>query len=432
MSLPGISTVPGSLLLGNLREFSSDRVGLLLRAAKLGPLARITLGPVSMVLVNDPELAHEVLVTGADHYHRVPMRGMYGTRRLFGQGLLVSEGALHKAQRTRTLSAFKAKLVADHIPTMAAVTHGRLSRWADGAVLDLSAELGRLVLAISTATLFGADLGSDADEVIDAITTAVSGALAELGTLVHLPLWVPTSANVRFRQAIAVLDTTVENIIAERRNSSTPRRDLLAALMSSTDETGTTMSDTQLRDEVKNLLVAGYEAMVSSLVWSLYHLARDPALYDAVRDEADSGKSSRFELCQRVLSEAIRLYPAGHIMLRRASSGTSLAGNTIPKGQMVAINGMAIHRRASAFERTDEFLPERFLHVRHSPKDYLPFGVGPMSCVGAHYALVEGATVLSVLSRRVRFELVDAQAPRLHAGFAIMPRGGLLVRARMR
>ncbi|MCA9696684.1 MAG: cytochrome P450, partial [Myxococcales bacterium] len=93
------------------------------------------------------------------------------------------------------------------------------------------------------------------------------------------------------------------------------------------------------------------------------------------------------------------------------------------------------HRRADVWDQPDSFDPDRFLpeHEAKRPKGaYLPFGLGPRTCIGLHFAMIEGPIVLATLLRRFHFE-IDPSREIVEDEFATLrPRGGVpaIVRAR--
>ena len=59
----------------------------------------------------------------------------------------------------------------------------------------------------------------------------------------------------------------------------------------------------------------------------------------------------------------------------------------------------------------DIFRPERFDPVNGdpiTPYSYIPFSVGPRSCIGAPFATIEIKTVLAMILQRFRLDLVPA------------------------
>src|SRR5262249_12897541 len=88
-------------------------------------------------------------------------------------------------------------------------------------------------------------------------------------------MWIPTPANRRATRAIRHFDAVIPEIIRDRRLRGGEGADLLGFLLAAT-ETGTGMTDRQLRDEVITLLLAGHETTALALSWSVLLVGQHP------------------------------------------------------------------------------------------------------------------------------------------------------------
>jgi cytochrome P450 len=130
-----------------------------------------------------------------------------------------------------------------------------------------------------------------------------------------------------------------------------------------------------------------------------------------------------------VLNEATRLYPPGYNLVREVARPVEIAGYRIGRGSQVQFPVFITHRDPRWFEAPDEFWPERFLpeqHSRHHACSFMPFGVGPRTCVGAHLGVFHGVLILAALLDMCRLHLMPGQEePELDADIVLHPRGGL-------
>lgn len=78
----------------------------------------------------------------------------------------------------------------------------------------------------------------------------------------------------------------------------------------------------------------------------------------------------------------------------------------------VAISPYTLHRNPAHFPDPERCDPDRWT-PEHEAKllryAYLPFGAGPHSCPGNHFALMEAQLVLATLVQPVTFDLVPGQ-----------------------
>jgi cytochrome P450 len=431
----------GVPVVGNMLALGSNRLGAMQQAAAIrGGIVELPLIAGSIVVVSSPDLVHELLVTQAESFEKgTTFRFL---RPVLGNGLLTSERDFHRRQRKLMAPALAYKRIAAYADTMAAYAEQSQGAWVDGAHLDLSAAMMRLTLDIVSKTLLDADIGSDAGAVGSAVSVLVHAINARISTPLSFLLG-SASRDPRVRSAIATLDGTIRRIIRERRASKVDTGDLLSMLLAAEEEgTGEGMTETQVRDEVMTIFLAGHETTANALSWALYLLARDPAAYAKLRDEARTvlgGRTAsasdlpRLGFALQVFKEALRLYPPAYLTSRLAVRDTTLGGHRIAEGTDVVANIWAMQRRAEYFPEPDRFDPARFEPAaeKNIPRGaYVPFGAGARVCIGNNFALMEGQIILATLAQRVELSLVDPGEIAPEPLVTLRPRGGVPMRVR--
>jgi cytochrome P450 len=420
---------PGELVL----TLARDRLGFVRRLARHGDVAHARVGPAHVVLVSHPELIREVLVTRQRSFVRG--RGLRRARRLLGDGLLTSEGAFHLRQRRLMQPAFHRQRIAGYAATMAAYAARERDRWRDGEALDVHDAMMRLTLAIAAKALFDAELEREAAEIGEALADAIAtfdiAVLPFSELLDHLPL--PFVR--RFERARDRLDATVYRIIAERRRDAADRGDLLSMLLAARDEEdGTGMTDTQLRDEVMTLLLAGHETTANALTWTWYLLSRHPEAEARLHEEADAvlGERAaamddvpRLPWTRAVLAESMRLFPPAWIMGHQATEEMTLGGWRIPPRALCVMSQWVVHRDPRWWPEPERFDPARWLaDAPERPRfAYFPFGGGPRQCIGEQFAWTEGVIVLATLARRWRLTMEPGAVVEPNPSFTLRPAG---------
>lgn len=432
--------VPGRFLFGNLAQLRADRVGLLLRVAgEVGPLARIRVGTRSGLIVTTPEVAHGVLVEHADAFQKGYGLSVFA-KPLLGDGLLTSEGDLHRRQRRMLAPAFMHKRIAGYADTFGQYAERARVRMRGRSELDLSDELMQLTFEIVGKTLFDADVSGDADVVAHALTESMERMMEQLTARVPLPPSVPTPGNLRMRRTVKRLDDVVYRLIRERREGEIDRGDVLSMLLlaQDADDQGR-MADKQVRDEAMTVMLAGHETTANALAWSFYLLARHPKIRERLEQELDDVLGGRIPQLSdlpslpytlQVFKEAMRLYPPAYMLTRRALRDVSVHGVRIEQGQLVIINILGMQRSPAHFASPEAFEPERFAgggEGRFDKKAYLPFGAGARVCIGNHFALMEGHILLAHLAQHLRFDLKSSREVELEGLLTLRPRGGLPV-----
>ena len=430
-----IPSLPGLPLLGNLLDFRKDRLALQDRAQRLGPIARMSLGPIPIYTITDADLAHQVLVEEADAYKK--SAGLRFMEPLLGNGLLTSEFDTHKRNRKLLAPAFAPKRTATYGAVMVEETVKQIAGWRAGAQIDLAEEMMEMTLAIAGKTLFGADVRGDARVVAEALEMAMRAQLANLTSPIQLGYEWPLPRHRKMRKAVGMLDEIVYRMIADGRRLGTDRGDVLSMLLLARDEQdGTGFTDKQVRDEVMTLLLAGHETTANALTWAWYELGRNPGALSRVQQEVAEVLGDRTVTTEDLpklvwtlatIEEAMRLHPPAYMTGRQTLREVSLGGHSIPKSSTILIYIRGIHRRGDYFPSPLAFKPERMLpdakkaRPRHH---YLPFGAGPRVCIGAHFALMEAQLCLSTMVQRTKLRPLSTHVVP-EPLVTLRPKGGL-------
>jgi len=437
---------PGRLLLGSLPEIRRDPLAFLSRVtAKYGDIAHFKLGPFHVFLLNHPDDIEHVLVT--HHQRFIKGRSLSGARRLFGNGLLTSDGALHARQRRLVQPAFHRTRLDEYAGVMTTLAAEQRDTWREGDTIDIAGEMSRLTLRITGRILFGADGDAVAAKIRGALETATS--LLEVAVLPFAALTdrLPLPHVRRFRAARATLDRVVQDVVERRRRDRHGGGDVVSLLLAAQDETdGERMSDGQLRDELITLLLASHETTANALAWTWFLLARHADAAASLHAEIDTvlatgrvpgvGDVADLSFTRMVLAESMRLYPPAWLVARVAVEDHEARGYIVPKGSFVVLSPWAVHRNATYFPEPERFEPDRWRTERrngHPRFSYFPFGGGSRGCMGEAFAWMEGVLLLATIAQRWRFRLLDESShPEMQPGLTLMPKSGIRVRVGQR
>jgi cytochrome P450 len=210
------------------------------------------------------------------------------------------------------------------------------------------------------------------------------------------------------RRRIQEADRLLYAEIAERRADPdlALRTDALAMLARAADQDGRTMTDSELRDQLMTLLVAGHDTTATGLSWALERLTRHPAvLAKAVR----AAEADDTEYLDAVAKEALRNRPVVFDVGRILKQPVEIAGYQLPAGVMVAPGVGLVHSDDRIYPDADRFDPDRMIGATLSPTTWLPFGGGARRCLGATFAMAEMRVVLREVLRRVDLATTTAR-----------------------
>ncbi len=246
-----------------------------------------------------------------------------------------------------------------------------------------------------------------------------------------LGAWSPWGQFLRMRQQI---DDLIYAEIGDRRQQGFQGSDILSLLLAARDESGTAMTDGELRDELMTLLIAGHETTATALTWALYWLHRYPQTKASLQvelaslgDSPDPLAIARLPYLNAVCSETLRIYPVAFIAAPRVcQTPLQIGGYSFEAGTYLIPCIYLTHHREDRFPNSFEFRPERFLERQFTASEFFPFGGSNRRCIGAAFALFEMKLVLATLLRSYSLDLVDSSpvAP-VRRGVTIAPKGGV-------
>ena len=402
-------------------------------ARTYGDISSYRMAGEQLFLVNEPRLIRDVLVTHNRNFTK--SRGLERSKRLLGQGLLTSEGAMHLRQRRLMQPAFHRDRIAAFGDLMVGYGDRMRRAWANGATLDLSREMNRLTLSIVGKTLFGVDVESQAAAVGDALTAVIESFWMMMLPFADVLERLPVPKLRRARMARARLDAIIYRMIADRRASGRDHGDLLSMLLAAQDEEdGGGMTDQQVRDEAMTIFLAGHETTANALTWTWYLLSTDPAVEAKLHAEVDRVLQGRLPVMgdlpalgyvERVVTESMRLYPPAWIIGRRAIADYQLGDYIAPARSILVMSPYIMQRDPRFYADPDRFEPDRWTPEFRAtlPKfAYFPFGGGPRQCIGESFAWMELILLVSTISQHCRLRLVP--------GHPVVPQPLITLRAK--
>jgi cytochrome P450 len=425
---PALPGPRGNPLVGSAVALRRDLLGTLLRdRERYGDLVAYPIGPAGplrqqLVVAHHPDDVQRVLT----HTERALSKDTIGFRAmadLLGHGLLTTEGDEWRRQRRIVQPLFTPRRVEGYAGLMADEA-ARVVHSASGPV-DLHLLMLRYTLRVVGRALFG-DAIEDLVPVLHELVPAVSDATMRRTFQLRVsPMDRRTPRNIRPRRLRAQEYAVIDEILSRSPAPGDPaydaaadeRDDLVTRLRAARDpESGDALSEAEIRDQALIFLMAGHETTAGALTFTLHLLGRHPQIQDRVTEEVaevlgdrpapDPGDLAKLPLTRAALLEGMRLYPSAHITERITRAPLTVAGHPLPAGSLVAVSPWSTQRHPDFWPRPSEFEPDRFLDeaaARQRPRyAYFPFGGGPRSCVGEHFAMLEAQILLAALLRRYR------------------------------
>jgi cytochrome P450 len=425
---------PGWPLIGHLPAFLHDKLGFLTRCAeRYGDVVALRIGEPTYLL-NDPVDIKHALIDNGSNYNRTWRMTSPRGKRIWGNGMQTSFGAEHLRKRRMVQPAFSRRSIGVLLPGMLDRTKQRIANWSDEPKeIDLASEMESLALSIILSALFGPDFVDD--ELRAAMVIRSRYVAYVYGSVLPFPEYLPVPIVRRYRRAQHFIDGVIRHEVDHPNSSQS-----FAGMFAAANPDGVRMDFPQLRDEILPLM-STFDSTGAALCWTLYLLALHPEAEAAVVKELSEVLGDRdpspddlakLTFTRRVLDESLRLYPPNWILVRMAMGDDTLpSGTRIHRGTKLYLCQYVTHRSAKYFRDPNRFDPSRFGPTETAQRPefaYFPFAGGQRRCIGEHFALVEGVTVLALLMRRYRFQLCPDQAIVPDPGVTLRPKYGIRAR----
>lgn len=411
-----------------------------------GPVTRVTLGPKwlipPIVLATSPQGIRDIVSVRDGSVDKTSTVATE-LRRLLGANLFVLPHSEWLPRRRTLQPVFTRQRVRQFGGHMAEAAQIVCAQWRDGAEIDLDEQCRTLTLRALGRSVLGLDLDERSDAIAEPLRVATSYAVRRALRPLRAPEWMPTPARRRARAAAAAIRELADEILQACRADPEREAPLVHALIAATDpETGQSLSDNEIRDEMIIFLFAGHDTTATTLTYALWALGRHPDLQQRVAAEAAGLPNrqltpddvARLGFTVRVLQEALRLCPPGPTGTRMATRDVEVAGYRVKAGTMLAFGRMAVQTDPGLWDDTLRFDPDRFSPERADGRDrwqYVPFGGGPRSCIGDHFAMLEATLALATIVRRVEIRSLSEEFP-LAVPFTMVAAAPIRAKVRLR
>lgn len=364
-------------------------------------------------IISNPEDIRRVLIS--NHRNYVKGVGFERVEMLLGNGIIVSDGAFWRRQRTMIQPAFSRGTMPRYFNMIKAATERLGQRWtalaAAGGPVDITHSVSDYALEVILRAIFSDDLDFFVDqEGINPFTFLTDDLSRDLRVA------------MKFRQLLK----QVRVLIERRRESGDRPFDLLSTMMDArSSKTNEAMSDRELVDEVATMIIAGHETSAGTLGWAWYLLGGDESSADRLRKEVQQvcpdgilqyEHIKELVFTRQVLEETLRLYPPVWLFTRRAVEADMLGGFAVKAGDNIFLSPYLMQRMERYWREPDEFCPDRFAPAqadKQTEYTFFPFSAGPRRCIGEHFSFVEMSTHLALLAPHFRLHREPGQVVEL-------------------
>lgn len=435
---PGPDGLP---VIGSALALTRDPRAFYDEMSTYGDVVSYRLPRMDFCTVLHPDLIEQVLMVDYERYSKWGLEDFGGE--FAPEGVLMTDGAQWRRQRTAIQNAFTVERVRSYGDTMAQCAAEMADSWADGEEIALNRAFSRLTLDVLTRSLFDLELSEESGVVTEfAETLNDRGSIDGLSTF--LPMWIPTPENRRYKRVLSEFRSFIDRLIDERRGQAEEYNDLLSLLLTAEDDEGNQMSETEIRDQMVTFLFAGHETTSLALTYTFLELTKNEQVRERLHAEFDTVLGDEIpglqalgnlSYTERVIRESLRLYPPAFIMFRKTAEDVELGGYRIPEGTRVTLPQFHVHTDERWYDAPEMFDPDRWTdEFEESLPDYayFPFGGGPRHCIGMRFAMLELKTILPTIAQRVEFELLSDPDPELDMATTLRPAEDIRMRVTTR
>jgi cytochrome P450 len=390
-----------------------------------GPVCQVPIGPgwltPRFVFVTSPQGARDALA-GFDGSIDKEMT-IHVQTRLVGMNVFDMAHEQWKARRRALQPVFTKQHVGSYVGHMAGEAERVAADCIREEVVDLDHQARRLTLQVLGRSVLGLDLGPRAAKLAPHFQTALNYISRRSLSPVRAPMWLPTPSRSRFRTSVGAVQDVADEAIAACRADPSHKAELIRKLIDTRDpDTDEPLTDQDIRDELIAFLVAGHDTTATTLAYSLWQLGHHPDLQERVATEVRAiGDRSltvadvpRLAYTVQVIHETLRLCPPAAAVGRLTMRDVIIDGRRVSAGTNVIIGIYALHRDPDLWEQPTRFDPDRFSPDRSAGRDrwqYIPFGAGPRSCIGDHFAMLEATIGLASIISLASVESLEPDFP---------------------
>ncbi|GMY29380.1 abscisic acid 8'-hydroxylase 3-like [Fagus crenata] len=392
---------------GNPSIFNGKRYGKVFKTSVLG---RFT------VFMTGRE-ASKILLTGKDGMESLNL--FYTGKQVLGPAsLLQTTGEAHKRLRRLIAEPLSNDGLKNYFQFMNTLAIQTLDQWPGRKVLVLE-EASTFTLKVIGNMIMSLEPIGEEQEMFRANFKQISSLFASL------PFKIPGTAFHRGIKARDRMYAMLDSIISSRRNGEGFQQDFLESLIikhskkADGGDEEDKLTDTQLKDNILTLLVAGHDTTTAALTWLIKFLGENPAVLEQLREEHMKIQASKkvgeyltwsevnkTPFTTKVINETLRRATILPWFPRKVAQDFEIDGYKIKKGWLVNLDVVSIHHDPEVFLNPQKFDPSRFDEPL-KPFSFIGFGSGPRMCPGINLAKLEISIFIHYLVCRYKWRALE-------------------------
>nr|XP_008339765.2 cytochrome P450 CYP749A22-like [Malus domestica] len=410
-------------------------------------------GPQPHLTIGEPESCKAIL-SNKDRICRKP-KPPYFVKKLFGDGLLMAEGEKWVKLRKLATHAFNGESLKSMIPEMITSTEVMLERWKnhEGEEIEVNEEFKLLTSEVISRTAFGSSY-LEGKNIFEMLTELASLLFKNTYTfrLPGISKFYKPSDEIKSDKLEKGIRDSIAGMASKREKKAMTGEgdgfgsDYLGLLLKAHHNAigNERISMDELVDECKTFYLAGQETATSMLSWTVFLLALHTDWQEEARKEVlqlfgkqtpnpDGIAKLKLKTMSMIVNESLRLYPPVIHLIRETEKEVRLEELNVPANVQLRVSNLAFHHEPEFWGQDAQlFKPERFSKgvskaTNNNMVAFIPFGMGPRTCVGMNFAIIEAKIALSMILQRYSFTLSPSYMHSPINGLAVSPQHGVQV-----
>ena len=394
-----------------------------------GDFAVLKMGRKNIFFCFHPDLAQDVFQKNQSAFRKsravfdqiIPLTGR--------RGLVQLEGKDGLAHRRLTIKAFSSASLLDYLSRFAEnFANFRTdiqTKMTDDSALDLAPHISKLVLRNALSMVIGTFDEDIVENLLEDLLSINTLCGAEIRRKTSLSFLIRRNRSHHIKKVETSLSQKIHQLMEASKQSQ--QKSLTSHLFEEN------IDPEQMQHHVRTFLFAGFETTTTSILMSLYLLAKNPEVKQKVQAEVRSCHLEEMpslrsqKLLLNCYKEALRLYPPSWTLAREAVQDTSIGDEAVKPGDQVFFGLSEIHRHETFWKNPHDFFPDRFNEEDQYEFAYLPFGAGSRICIGMQTAYVEACYVIGAFLKEFDISIAKDFSPIMRAQITSHPTNGLPV-----
>ncbi len=388
-------------------------------------------GMRSIIFLNHPDYIKHILKDNLENYSRGRAfeQSSTGMVEMLGNGIFVADGADWEFQHKILKTLFTPTAIQQTLPLLNQEIEFLVKQWQNGlpeknSVL-IEYEIHLLMLRIMLRSHVCKDYPFDFLKIFETYNKRIEASSWNSTITTETKVFFTKLVGVKYKykkhqRQIEELNRFADALIDELLEHKFEPSGLFKLMLREYEAGNITVKD--IRDQLFNFLLAGFETTATAISWLLYNIAAQPDLQKKLQSElAQKDLTDEVTTLQLAIKESLRLYAPVWTSARVALADDVIGNYIIKAKSIVVLNSFALHRHKSFWPSGENFDITNFEKDNFKGKTfaYIPYSQGKRICLGMALADYQIQTITTALLKAFDFAITSNKKPEIKASIII-------------